>query len=174
MGTIKNFKSKNDGFTLIELILVIAIIGLVASFLGSPLITGFNFFKQDINHVNIQEDLRFTSNMIITYAKYAESISLINSKPGSYASNELCIILDQTDDTVKYIDSSGEKSWTESTITNLAFNLSQESNGQNVLEFIIEGNKDGEDYSLDSEVLLNNISGETAITSDYIGILITE
>ncbi|MDZ7672891.1 MAG: type II secretion system protein [Halanaerobiales bacterium] len=174
MGTIKVLKNNEDGFTLIELILVIAVIGIITTFLGTPLINGFNFFKQDLNHVNIQEDLRFTSTMIITYTEYAKSISLIDSEPASFASNEICIMLDQSNDTVKYLDSSGEKRWTESTITDLAFNLIKKDNQQNVLQFSIAGNKDGEAYNLDSQVLLNNIAGETEITSDYIGILITE
>lgn len=164
-------KENKDGFTLIELILVVAIIGIIASFLFSPLITGFNFFQIDIKKINVQEDLRFTSNMIITYSKFANSVSLIDSAPGSYALGESCIILDNGE--IKYINSGGERIWTESTITNLDFNIIQKGSGENVLEFSITGNNGGETFTINSQVLLNNISGQDEDVADYIGVLIT-
>lgn len=159
-------KIKNDekGFTLLEIMVSIMIIGIVLTALSSSFISGFKFFQISKNQAHTQRDIRFIANYIMDSVKYTNSIQLKADipEPENLSESQSCIALDGS--SIKLITNSGERTLTSINIDNLSFKLNPDGDKDtesdtinDILEFTISGGYGEQRYEISSSVLLNNI-----------------
>lgn len=76
------FKKRVNGFTLVEVLVTIAILGIVMSVMFSFLIFGNQTFNKDIEQYGIQTNTRFAADGLSEVLQYAVELELID-KPVS-------------------------------------------------------------------------------------------
>jgi len=80
---------KENGFTLIEFLVVIAVIGIIGVGLNAAFISGYKFYRLGNDRAEIQRSIRLVETILNKNVKYAESIKVKNKKkPASESSFE--------------------------------------------------------------------------------------
>ena len=72
-------KLKNKGFTLIEVMVAIAVLGVVSAGALSFMVNSFNFFGQASDKVEVQRDLRHISRYITKELQNSYNVSIYES-----------------------------------------------------------------------------------------------
>ncbi|MBN2259621.1 MAG: type II secretion system protein [Clostridiales bacterium] len=139
------------GFTLIEVIIVIALIGILSLILTSIVAYSLNNYKMSKEKHEEQFDVRLAADLITLEVRNALSISLISSAGGTgtkylyYADNDLIMV-----------DEDGaEVNFTNGKIQGITFELIESSIDHIFLEFNVTGING---YAVNSAVLLNNMA----------------
>jgi general secretion pathway protein G len=79
-GSMKNKKDKKTGFTLIEILIVVAIIGLIAALIGPNLMGRFESSKEEIGKAQVEMLSSAVQAFMIDMRRYPETLEeLINS-----------------------------------------------------------------------------------------------
>lgn len=78
----------NKGFTLIEILVAIAILGVVSAAILGFLVNSFDFFNQASDKVEVQRDLRPVSKYITTQIRNSTDVSIYNSVADANFSKE--------------------------------------------------------------------------------------
>jgi prepilin-type N-terminal cleavage/methylation domain-containing protein len=165
---INNVKVKKKigdqkGLTLLELIVVIALLGIVISTIFSFQSFGTKIFHRGVTQADIQSSLRMTSDFIIHEVRNATEITLSTpANPDDY--NQIYI----SGNKVKYKPAGGtEINKTDVIIenpTDVQFTLA--TTGSNyTLNFSMIGTSKTNTYDLSSDVMLNNIRTATILAN---------
>lgn len=146
------FKS---GFTLIELIVTIAILGIALSMAYSMGTFGNKYFNNGAAKADVQSNIRLAANYITKELRYSSDATLLTTMPLTPEPTKKYI----------YIDSGKLKQRYNGIIKNviggtttLQFNIED-----NTVFFKLEGTLKNQTFKLDSKVLLLNIGSNTLV-----------
>ena len=152
-------KENNKGFSLIELLLVIAIMGLIVTAASYLFVSGYNFYNQNKEKTKIQSEVRFITQYIDERVKFTENITLQTSAPTSISANEVGMGVENN---IFYVyESTGKRQLSDVNIQSINFNY----NNDNLSYSIIT--EDG-DFQVDTKVILNNKPDSTNNNGNYI------
>ncbi|TDP96963.1 prepilin-type N-terminal cleavage/methylation domain-containing protein [Halanaerobium saccharolyticum] len=166
MNTINYLKNK-DGFTLIELMIVIVIAGIIIIIASNLFISGYNFFSKNEEKQEIQNELRFITNYIDESIKYSNSVSVGSSVP-ILDSNETAIGYDANDSLIKIYNSDG----TNRNLSNIIIDqFTIEIVDENAVKTTV--NKTNE-YKIETNILLNNASFDSADVNNTGSVIVFE
>ncbi len=154
MLTIKKILNIENGFTLIEIITVVAILGIVVAAASNLFVSGYNLYIENKEKMEVQRELRFLTNYIDESIKYSENISLTGTTP-TVGSGEAAIGIKNSH--VVIINSSGE----ERNLSSIAIDRLVFSGSNNTLNLILE--KDN--YMIETDILLNNYSFSSPLSN---------
>lgn len=155
----------NKGITLVELLVTIAISGFVFLLAFSFYFFGASSFTHAGRQTDIQADTRLVSDFIISEIRNARQVEILNTVGNDGDSHYL--YLDNNRIYYKEPDPAGSVGKTDSIIQSLDLEVSSQGDAY-LLSFTIESQKGTQQYTLDSEVLLNNIRSATEATGTAI------
>ena len=152
---------RKRGITLIELIIVIAILGLVISLGFSFVIFGQNIFGKGSTQAEIQSELRLANDIVKNELRYATVIELLPSV-GTVINGSSYIYIDGNRLIYDKVDSAGNITKRELTGPNIinstaAFALKKDTNDVNSINIILESKARDQQFAVTSEILLMNI-----------------
>jgi prepilin-type N-terminal cleavage/methylation domain-containing protein len=142
-----------DGFTLVEIIITLGILGIVLLFTSSFFAYGLRVYNTSENRVNSQFDVRAASDLILREVKNAHEIYVNEpEKPDDYHK----IFLENN--ILKYVNPEGKVvSRTSNNIDDIDFEIKKNKN-KFILTFEINADlKTNSNFSIKSDVVLNNI-----------------
>ncbi|MBS3968852.1 MAG: prepilin-type N-terminal cleavage/methylation domain-containing protein [Clostridia bacterium] len=167
LSIIKNIKNQ-AGLSLIELVLTLVLLGMILAIGYNFFFLGYTSFVRGEAQSIIQSYTRNTAAIITKDLRNATKIGVFNDlTDAAVQANERVFYLENN--RVYHQQGTSQILYeTEPFISDINFEL-EVANDKYVLVFIIEGNKDGKIYIIESNVLLNNISyekifGESDIT----------
>ena len=134
------------GFTLVELMIVIAVAGILFTAVFSLLISGFNNFNTGNNRAEIQNNIRLVETIVNNKLRNVECIQI--SSLGECPNADSSLSLGKDEGSLYYLRNNGQKV-TEDIFTNVYFKLSE----KNVFELILEFDK-VDSYKI--RMLINN------------------
>jgi prepilin-type N-terminal cleavage/methylation domain-containing protein len=148
--------AKYKGFTLVEVILSMALLGLIVSLAFSLFFFGLNTFGLGEKQADVQFDVRMASQFISHEVRYAKEVEILNSLPATL-DNSFYIYVKEESNGTKYIFSKSlteEKKFAVGNNTDIMFNSS--SPGK-TLYFNIYDMAKGTPYTIESEVYIQNL-----------------
>jgi len=157
------FKRDQNGFSIVELIVALSVLLIVLALGYQFYFFGNRTFTVGENQSNIQRDIRLTADLITKEIRNAKIVELV----GASASDGYEYIYLQDKD-IKHRLNENISNITNENINNLTFSLEQSSEGNNVIEFTIEGEEDGQSFDVTTKVHLNNIFGLPETTGQVI------
>ena len=162
---------KKRGMTLIELIVVIAIVSIVITVGFSFVIFGQDVFGKGSTQAEIQSELRLASDIIKNELRYANAIDLIPDV-GTVVNGSCYIYLSGNRLIYDEVDSVGNVTKRELTgpiiiNSSAAFTLNMDENGLNSINITLESEARGQQFAVTSEILLKNIKN-LAAKSDFV------
>ena len=133
-------KKKNKGFTLVELVVTVAILSIVMIIVTNFFLYNNRIFRKSDSLSQVQFDVRMASDYITTELRNVENVSLVNDTLGN--SIDLTLV------SSKYPN-----------VTGVNFSIRSLS-GKYLVIYTVEGNDVTHQnyFKLDSEVLLNNVT----------------
>ncbi|HZJ57331.1 MAG TPA: prepilin-type N-terminal cleavage/methylation domain-containing protein [Clostridia bacterium] len=165
MGSHKSFTIKykavatsKRGVTLIELIMVLALMAIVFTSIFSFYSFNLGIFGRAQNKSDIQHDVLLVSEFITKEVRTATGISLSSRPPQDNDKESYNSFIGLYQDGVEYHYDKGYRQIANTNIMDLNLVLSPNSN---LLKFHITGEKDGEEYRIDSNVSLPNLADMT-------------
>ena len=178
---MENNKFNNQGFTLIETVIAVAIVGLVIAMSFSLLAFGQNYFSMSNTQYGIQNDGRITSSYLSKELRFATEIEIIDV----FEARDEIIDNESIDEPYNflyikdgklhnYIYQSG--SYKQISFGNSISNSNSKFQKVNdeVLRIVIESTEDDKNYDLNTEINLenlklndNNINGNEGLAIKY-------
>lgn len=160
---------KITAFTLIELIIVIAIMGFVIAAGFSVLLFGNNVFNKGSSQAEIQSDLRIASDAVKNELRYATEVTLLAAQETPVATYSYLYIsgnrlIQATTDGSGNVTT---RNLTEAVLTNVAapFSLIVDANGVNFLNMVLESQSGDQAFNVTTEIILKNIKDLPASTN---------
>jgi len=89
------FKTKNKGFSMIELIVAIAIFSIVITIVLGLFINALRGYRKTLALQNVEENVRFLLNFMTKELRMVKSINSPNSPEGGWSSN---LVITRSDD----------------------------------------------------------------------------
>jgi prepilin-type N-terminal cleavage/methylation domain-containing protein len=163
---IKNtldIKHKSKGVTLVELLIVMAILGIVISLAFSMNIFSQRVYTMGEHKSDIQFNLRLASDYITREARYATGVEILDSTatiPDTVTNDDKYIFLDITGKSLIIRDKNGDRTPVNVDGLNILFKTAPPSK---TLEFVVSGSSGTETFSLDSKVLILNLPKDQSI-----------
>jgi len=149
---------KNNGFTLLELLLVVAILGIIVTLISAMNIFGIRTYILGDNTREVQYDMRVASGYITKELRNAGDVSLTEPVPNT---GYYMIYLENSRLKYKLVSDTGPgTNVTQAYIvaqTDLKFSILNE-NGSFMVEYSLTATKQAQQYTLPSKVLLNNVT----------------
>lgn len=157
---------RNAGFTLVELVVVMAltlvVLGLVYSFFH---FTNTSFVRGG-DKFQLQTNLNTASNFVIEELRNVTEIEIVTAPADDesqyiYVENKILkhrkagTVTDKSEDIFK-------------SDSDLLFTIKDNTKGRYYVKIVINGNRGSENYSLSTEILLNNISSATELSGSAI------
>lgn len=161
----KSMTSNNKGFSLIELILVMAILGIIVTLAYSMHIFGIKAFAIGGDKTNVQSEARKAADFITKEIRLAAEVELLASTSGipssTYSTDDVYIYKTTSGglEQLVYRDKNGAKTISVFSSLNLAFT----SDVGKTLHFSIDAHYKNESFLLDSEVFPLNMQIDTKI-----------
>jgi prepilin-type N-terminal cleavage/methylation domain-containing protein len=154
---LKSVKNES-GVTLVELIIVLAIIGIVVTMASSVQLFGLKTFNMGQDQYNSQYNIRRASEYITKELRYAQTMEILSAVPAAFETGKKYIYVDGSSiknykgglDIIIVHDSAS--SFTPSIIFN------ESPVNSKILNFEINGIYDGQNFSISTEVLPVNIA----------------
>jgi hypothetical protein len=144
--------SGNSGLTIIELMIAATLISIVIAVGYSIYFFGTTSFGSGTAQAHAQQQVRLADDYIKREVRNAFSIS-VRSEYNEWQDDFDGYIKVDTDGSLVV---SGNKV-SDSVISNIIVNIASEAGGSYVLTYSITGNEESQNYSLDNQILLNNI-----------------
>lgn len=158
------------GFTLLELVIVLALIGIVFSLAPALNLFGIKAFAKSENKSNVQFDARMAADFITREVRYASKVEILTSAPSTFDDDYCYIYSDLSADpqVIKYKDKNGFKIIASFTsLTGLNFKTADHK----VLKYNIDGVYKRESFSIESEVVpLNKSKSDNFVNATGIAI----
>ena len=152
----------SKGFTLLELIVSLAIAGIVLAMIFSLNLFGIRSFAVQDRQSSIQTDVRMAADAITREVRLANSVEMLSSVPGTF-DPDYSYLYTQTANGVTSIilrDSSGARTVTSYTEATLTFSTEAPSR---TLEFTISGILREQNFSLTSKVVPLNFPQDGSV-----------
>jgi prepilin-type N-terminal cleavage/methylation domain-containing protein len=166
---MKNLSTSNKkGVTLIELIVVLAILGIVLSAIFSVQLFGTKTFNIGTNQSDIQNDLRLTAQKITDEIRYAENAHIYAAVP-AFESQYKYIYYDAVDKSIKFKIGNGTPSIIGGNAGNK--NLSFKKIGNKLVQFSVTATKQTQNFNIQSDINLVNL-GTGSISGDTTGVAV--
>lgn len=169
--TFQSYIINKKGITLVELLIVFALISMILSIAYSLNIFGIKSFSKASSQANVQENVRLAVDFITKEARYATQLEILDyvetiPEKAQIDKDEYYILLKDHSIEYRYKDHSR-------IIANFIEDLSFFKNQtvDKILNFEIKGNDQEQKYDLNSQVLAINLSKDI-ITSSKNGIAI--
>ena len=156
---MKHIREENRGFTLIEIIITIAIASIIVAGIYSLQSFGLNTFNIGTSQAEIQQDARLIDEVFRREVRNAVYIGdSYTDSEGIGATREMFL----SGNNFHYGEASALNLFNVRGISNFDVVLTSFDNGSNILryEIVIETNRN--DYNFDNSILLNNTSIESA------------
>lgn len=154
-------KLNNKGITLIELLIVMALMGVIGAVAFSMYLFGNNTYLKVDKQYQLQSDLRLSTDYIIKEVRNASELEIVEVPISTFVQGYHYIYIENKKLIYYYNENSVAK--TESVLQNDLFNPAFKrlklSNNKNMLSIVFIGAKISQNYKVDTEVLLNNING---------------
>lgn len=160
------WKNKKNGFTLVEIIVSIAIVGMILSILISMNVFGGKTFKRGSDRSQNQYDVRMAADFITKKLRYAESIEIkdITTPP----SGKNCLYLKNSGGKAEILYYSKGNPTSIPGVSDVSdYTLSFKKVDDKRIQFTV-GKVGTNDYDIDTEVTILNASDSSAITIKYI------
>jgi prepilin-type N-terminal cleavage/methylation domain-containing protein len=164
-------RKHNRGFTLIEIIIAFAILGIVTAMFFSFFVFGNNTYKLGTEQYDVQSDIRTSSDYIVESVRFSTSVSLIPMTTPLTKDADFNYLYVQDGNIYSYVwnGSSHDFKKIGSGITSASFTGAVENN-KTVLSVLLQGNKGEQDYTITTETELPNLSlkGQTLDSSGQV------
>lgn len=138
------FRKNNKGVTLVELLTALAIVSVLISLSTSIFIFGNDIFAKGTSQHSEQTDLRFANDYIVKEIRYATSIDLLSSAPGTINNS------DQYD--YIYFDGDG--------IVHSAYNSGSSRIEKTVIDEILPSSSFGSELNGISQMMIISLYGQ--------------
>ncbi len=165
-------KAKNaQGFTLIEVVVSMAILGLVLSMAYSLMGFSQKSLRSSNDYYDIQNDIRLASSYLCDQVRYATELNIIPADAvKTDAAYNYFYIQDGSLHQAKYVAATG--TYDERTIANslsdAESHFSVTNSTSTTLEIILTAQRDGKSYSISTNLNLENLPLSSG--SHYIGV----
>ncbi|MBB6216604.1 prepilin-type N-terminal cleavage/methylation domain-containing protein [Anaerosolibacter carboniphilus] len=146
----------NGGFTLVEVLVVLALMGMVMSLGYSLNLFGVRVFHQGTAQANVQANVRLASDFITKETRNATEMTILNASesiPEANAIGEDIYYILLNGNSIEYRYKDHSKLLAES-ITELEFKKSS----SRTLNYIITGNDGNQNYSVTSNIFISNLN----------------
>lgn len=146
-------KINKKGITVIELIIAIAILGILTLAVGGFLSFGIKGFQRTNEIVDEQAMIRLSANRVTEILRNAKTLEIIDASavPTTITDDKIYMYVDTTENTLRYKGDSVDKSLSGNRIGSINFEI---INGSKVfLKFTIISDNG---YTVNSTILLNN------------------
>lgn len=154
------------GFTIVELIIVLTLLGIVLGVGYNLFFYGENTFRKGSNKYQLQSDVRLASDFISEEIRNAVEVDII-SLPITAQTGYHYIYLDGS--IIKYLYNGNTENKTTAIMNNQAiFSIRKDSSNKNFLKITLKGKLDGQEYDLETEIYLSNISNKAATSGKAI------
>jgi len=157
------YSRNNKGITLIELLISLAIVGIVISLAFSMNIFAQKVYIKGGNKSDIQFNLRLASDYITKEARFATGVEILPAGahiPATVTNNDTYIFVNDTGNTLVIRDKNGDRTPVKVDGLSILFETSLPSK---TLKFKVTGNSGSETFELDSQVLILNIPEDQTI-----------
>lgn len=144
-----NFKN-NEGFSLIELLLVILIAGIVFTAASDLFLSGLTLYTKNQEKIEIQRELRFITNYIDENLKYSEKVIIDGIDENTTVNNDQVLIGLPNNDSYITIKENGYSVRNISNTKIDALRFTKKDN--DIITLYVQ--KDN--YDLETNILLNN------------------
>jgi prepilin-type N-terminal cleavage/methylation domain-containing protein len=165
-----NFLHDKRGFTLIELIVVIAIVGLIISMAFSFYVFGSNTLTIGENQSNVQHNVRMAAKYITNELRIARTVEILDEIPDEIDIEPQKNYIFVDGNTIKHIktEDSIDKDIFHEASTKFSIGMEFKINEDNakILNFKIDAKYDDQDFEVLSEVLIVNMASTDDITED--------
>lgn len=149
--------NKRNGFTLIELVVVIAIISIVFSTIYSMNAFGIKTFKKSSDTSQNQNDVRMAAEFITKQLRYAESVQIINNPSPATGKNSLYL------ENGKILYYNGENNTSIPGVSNVDdYTLAFSKVSDRIIKFTV-GKTGTNEYNMESKITVLNISAGSPI-----------
>ncbi len=166
---MKRMISNDDsGFTLLELIVALAIFGLVVATIVSLQIYGLRGFNAGTNQSDLQNDLRIVANQISKEVRYAENFQIYTAVP-AFDNQYKYIYLDPIDNLIKFRIGNGAPAVLAGNAGVVDITFAKSST--RLLRFTISESINSQDFTIESDIDLFNL-GSNTILGDSTGSVI--
>jgi prepilin-type N-terminal cleavage/methylation domain-containing protein len=163
-----NFLHDKRGFTLIELIVVMAIVGLIITMAFSFYVFGSNTLTIGENQSNVQHNVRMAAKYITNELRIARTVEILNAMPAEIDIEPQKNYIFIDGNTITHIkrEESIEKDIFHEASTEFSIDMTFNINVDNgkILNFKIDAEYDDQDFEVLSEVLIVNMASTDNIT----------
>jgi len=154
------------GFTIVELIIVLALLGIVLGVGYNLFFYGENTFRTGSSKYQLQSDVRLVSDFISEEIRNAVELDIV-SLPITAQTGYHYIYLDGA--TIKYQFNGKTENKTNAIMNDQAiFAIKKDANNKNFLKITLKGKLNGQEYDLATEIFLSNISNKAAASGKAI------
>ena len=151
--------NSDKGFTLVELVVVISIIGVVSMVALNMLVFTNETFKNTTDQQAVQAENRNIANFIEKKVQTASNIEILDEKPDSFKNNVRYIYQDLSDDKIYYKVGTNSKKDLSKIIESDNIDLNFEKKSDTVLNYKLDIKLNESDYSLESDLEVLNLTG---------------
>lgn len=152
--------NQKKGITLIELLITLALIGIVIAIILSLQLFSLSAFSKGDDQSNIQDRIRLAAGYITKELRNAYTIEILNSMPATKDIQKRYFYISDSDNKIKYYFSGVEKDVLSSSLPNstLTITFHKDSINPKVLNYTINAIYKGQNYNITSAVFPKNIS----------------
>lgn len=146
---------KNQGVTLVELIITLALIGIVLVMGLNLYFLGEKVFSSGGTVYQLQSPIRLAEAFITKEVRNATNITIVNAPITPEAGFHYIYLEDGR--IIYYFDGTTSDLTEAIMVDQNLFMIKKDSNGRNFLSLSLRGSLNGEEYHLETDILLNNI-----------------
>lgn len=162
MSIFYNPKDEN-GFTIVELLVVIVVMGIVVISASDLFVSGFNLYSLNKDRAEIQRELRFITNYINENSKFTNNIKIVDSVTSTNLdSNKIAL----GEENGYFVIKTFNGSINTRNLSNIEISPVQFERNSEILTYTVSAINI--DTNLGTKSILNNITNEDSTSGSYI------